>query len=55
MAGDASGTRGTRMNLVAPTAFKGTMSPDQIQAVYAYVKGRAEKRITPGRPAKPGG
>ena len=36
-------------------AFKGTMSPDQIQAVYAYVKGRAEKRITPGRPVKPGG
>ena len=36
-------------------AFKGTMSPDQIQAVYAYVKGRAEKKITPGRPAKPGG
>ena len=36
-------------------AFKGTMSPDQIQAVHAYVKGRAEKKITPGRPAKPGG
>ena len=36
-------------------AFKGTLSPDQIQAVYAYVKGRAEKKITPGRPAKPGG
>jgi mono/diheme cytochrome c family protein len=36
-------------------AFKGTLSPDQIQAVYTYVKGRAEKRITPGRPAKPGG
>ena len=36
-------------------AFKGTLAPDQIQAVYAYVKGRAEKRITPGRPAKPGG
>ena len=35
-------------------AFKGTLSPDQIQAVYAYVKGRAEKKITPGRPAKPG-
>ena len=35
--------------------FKSTMSPDQIQAVYAYVKGRAEKRITPGRPVKPGG
>jgi mono/diheme cytochrome c family protein len=36
-------------------AFKETMRPDQIQAVYAYVKGRAEKRITAGRPAKPGG
>ncbi len=32
-------------------AFKSIMSPDQIQAVYAYVKGRAEKRIPPGRPA----
>jgi len=36
-------------------AFKGTLSPEQIQAVYAYVKGRAEKRITPGRPDKPAG
>lgn len=36
-------------------AFKGTLSPDQIHAVYAYVKGRAEKKITPGRPAKPSG
>jgi len=36
-------------------AFKGTLNPDQIQAVYAYVKGRADKRITPGRPAKPAG
>ena len=34
-------------------AFKGTMSPEQIQAVHAYVKGRAEKRIPPGRPANP--
>ncbi len=36
-------------------AFKGTLSPDQIQAIYAYVKGRAEKRIAPGRPAEPAG
>ncbi len=34
-------------------AFKGIMSPEQIRAVYAYVKGRAEKRIPPGRPASP--
>ena len=36
-------------------AFKSIMSPDQIQAVYAYVKGRAGKRIPPGRPAQPAG
>jgi mono/diheme cytochrome c family protein len=36
-------------------AFKGVLNPDQIQAVYAYVKGRAEKRIPPGRPAEPTG
>jgi mono/diheme cytochrome c family protein len=36
-------------------AFKGTMSPEQIQAVYAYVKARADKRIPPGRPAEPKG
>lgn len=36
-------------------AFKGVLSPDQIQAMYAYVKGRAEKRIPPGRPASPQG
>lgn len=36
-------------------AFKSIMSPDQIQAVYAYVKGRADKRIPPGRPAQPAG
>ena len=34
-------------------AFKQTLTPGQIQAVYAYVRGRAEKRISPGRPAKP--
>jgi mono/diheme cytochrome c family protein len=34
-------------------AFKDVLTPEQIQAIYAYVKGRAEKRITPGRPAAP--
>lgn len=32
-------------------AFKGVLTPEQIKATYAYVKGRAEKRIPPGRPA----
>jgi mono/diheme cytochrome c family protein len=36
-------------------AFKSIVSPDQIKAMYAYVKGRAEKRIPPGRPAQPQG
>ena len=36
-------------------AFKGIMTPDQIKAVYAYVKGRADKRIPPGRPSQPKG
>jgi len=36
-------------------AFKGVLTPDQIRAIYAYVKGRAEKRIPPGRPARPAG
>lgn len=35
-------------------AFKVIMSPDQVQATYAYVKGRAEGRISPGRPERPG-
>jgi mono/diheme cytochrome c family protein len=34
-------------------AFRDVLNPDQIQAIYAYVKGRADKRIAPGRPAKP--
>jgi mono/diheme cytochrome c family protein len=34
-------------------AFKEIMSPEQTRAVYAYVKGRAEKRIPPGRPTSP--
>jgi mono/diheme cytochrome c family protein len=33
--------------------FKETMTPEQVDAVYAYVKGRAEKRIPAGRPKKP--
>jgi mono/diheme cytochrome c family protein len=36
-------------------ALKGSMTPEQIRAVYAYVKGRAEKRIPAGRPASPQG
>jgi polar amino acid transport system substrate-binding protein len=36
-------------------AFKDILSPEQTQAIYAYVKGRADKRISPGRPAKPTG
>ncbi|HEX7337131.1 MAG TPA: c-type cytochrome [Gemmatimonadales bacterium] len=35
-------------------AFKGLSSPEQINAIYAYVKGRAEKRLPPGRPDRPG-
>jgi mono/diheme cytochrome c family protein len=34
-------------------AFAKTMTPDQVEAVYAYVKGRAEKRIPAGRPKEP--
>jgi mono/diheme cytochrome c family protein len=34
-------------------AFKSILTPDQMKANYAYVKARAEKRIPPGRPAKP--
>jgi cytochrome c553 len=33
--------------------FKDILTQDQIKAIYAYVKGRAEKRIPPGRPARP--
>ena len=36
-------------------AFRGVLTAQQIQATYAYVKGRAEKRIPPGRPASPAG
>jgi polar amino acid transport system substrate-binding protein len=36
-------------------AFKDIMTPDQIAAAYAYVKGRADGRIPPGRPVKSSG
>ena len=36
-------------------AYKGVLTPEQIKAIYAYVKGSAEKRIPPGRPAQPQG
>jgi mono/diheme cytochrome c family protein len=34
-------------------AFAKTMTPEQVEAVYAYLKGRAEKRIPAGRPEEP--
>jgi mono/diheme cytochrome c family protein len=34
-------------------AFKEVLTQGQIKAIYAYVKGRAGKRISPGRPARP--
>jgi mono/diheme cytochrome c family protein len=34
-------------------AFKGVLTPAQISATYAYVKGRADKRIPAGRPQQP--
>jgi mono/diheme cytochrome c family protein len=36
-------------------AFKSLLTPEQIDAIYAYVKGRAEGRIPAGRPDKPRG
>jgi mono/diheme cytochrome c family protein len=44
--------RDGRVNRGMP-GFKEIMTADQIKAVYAYVKGRADKRIPAGRPAKP--
>ena len=34
-------------------AFRGTLSAEQMDAIYAYVKGRADARIKPGRPTGP--
>jgi mono/diheme cytochrome c family protein len=36
-------------------AFAETMTPEQVEEVYAYLKGRAEKRIPAGRPKEPAG
>ena len=33
--------------------FKSVLTPDQTKAIYAYVKGRAENGIPPGRPEEP--
>ncbi len=33
--------------------FKATVTPEQIDGIYAYLKGRAEKRIPAGRPKEP--
>jgi mono/diheme cytochrome c family protein len=35
-------------------AFKGAVEPAKVEAVYHYLKGRAEKRIPAGRPKRPG-
>ena len=35
-------------------ALKESVTPEQIDAMYAYLKGRAEKRIPAGRPKDPG-
>lgn len=36
-------------------AFKEVLEPSHVEAMYAYLKGRAEGRIPPGRPKSPGG
>jgi mono/diheme cytochrome c family protein len=36
-------------------AFGKTLEPDQIDAIYSYLMGRAAKRIPEGRPERPGG
>jgi mono/diheme cytochrome c family protein len=36
-------------------AFKDQMTPEQIAAVYAYVRGRAAKEVPAGRPRPPAG
>lgn len=34
-------------------AFKGQLTPEDINAIYSYVKGRAENRLPAGRPERP--
>ena len=36
-------------------AFKKIVTPEQVDAIYAYLKGRAEKKIPAGRPKDPKG
>jgi mono/diheme cytochrome c family protein len=36
-------------------AFKDIVEPRQVEAMRTYLKGRAEKRIPPGRPKRPAG
>ena len=36
-------------------AFGGVLSKEQSDAIYAYVKGRADGKIAAGRPARPSG
>lgn len=43
----------TGRSATAMPAFKEILTPEQIRATYAYVKGRAEGRIPPGRPDRP--
>jgi mono/diheme cytochrome c family protein len=33
--------------------FKESLEPSQVDAIYRYLKGRAEKQIPPGRPKSP--
>jgi mono/diheme cytochrome c family protein len=33
--------------------FKGSIEPAKVDAMYQYLKGRAERRIPPGRPERP--
>jgi mono/diheme cytochrome c family protein len=35
-------------------AFKDSIEPAQVEAIYHYLNGRAEKRIPAGRPKRPG-
>lgn len=34
-------------------AFKEILEPRHVEAIYGYLKGRAEERIPPGRPERP--
>ena len=60
--GGPTAERGTFLRIVSDgradrgmPGFEQVMTPEQMEAVYAYVKGRAEQRIKAGRPKQPGG